>query len=324
MSGRCERCIFELREEAREGWNYTVSNDLVHAPQVGEAGSFTVEAYRAGRFWLEIWIGVDDGFGDTYFECAILEPLALALEVAHLDGKNDREVADRQLNQPMFVRDVQRVQATEQYPQVASLAWLKRFDDTFRLCRHTGNHLVKTGLIPPRENREPGSDRYGALAFSGKHELKGQEVKGGSHVVDAVSGDKRQTVRGIHNDLRLINPVEILQIEMLGKAVRFVPKVGGGRVKSLKVMPRPFEFPEWTIKWAGQGVNLDGRQTNDPEGRGDSGTQEGRLGEGSPQGGEPEGLNYRPTAKEVGQTSPRQRSAGCSAKRTHSGSPEDA
>ena len=65
------------------------------------------------------------------------------------------------------------------------------------------------------------------------------------------------------------------------------------------------DLEAWAIQRMHEVSSLYGiEDSKDPEGRGDTGPVEGRVGERSAEGREPQGLNSRPPAREVGRTSP--------------------
>ena len=329
MNERCERCMLGtrgLQEEARQTWDYAFSDEAVYLPKVGYAVSGKGQAYADGNAWIELLLKVVADRHVGYYIATFERALEIAdepREGGHLDL--GLKLAGRSMLKPI----TELVQKPEQFFQrIVSVVRLKRFDNIPKFVGEVsdcvGEPLARS--IIGRASIEDGEEMSACDGLPHRLTQPANEmIERPSHMVEGLID---YHVEGTVPWFDLIQPADVPSIVRAyftdnAEWYRLLEEPQRN-LKAIEVVFCPVEF-ETCPAWWHHGVSHDRRpEADDPEGRGDP-SPHSRAGDaGSPQSLEAEGLNYRPTG-EVGTGTSRARNAArYSAKRTHSGSPEDA
>lgn len=314
---------FRLREEAREEWEHFVTDEIVYGSEdfgaVARLGPFSAKDYAEGRLWLEVrgrFVGERDF-------CAVIE--VLDIQSFNL-GDGHPHFVPTDGNGVVLVDSAQQVERPERKLfRFPSVVWLKTADPLGGGGIHPGDGGLEASSVGPDVDGKAGlvSDFRTVLRDEGA----GKMVESGAALVDKFPRDDAQFRGRISMGFDANDLAAGLRVELLGHSARFRCIEGVERpMKGLSMFVRPHHLQPWPMEPVGRHEvhSKYGTESNDAEGHGDPGPAKGRVGEGSAESREPEGLNYRPTAREVGRTSPGDASGGYSATHTRSGSPEDA
>lgn len=197
-----------LRKEARESWNYFVSDKVTHFSEVGGASdelSFTAQRYTRAQFWLIFHVVLRRRRYNHY--CVVVEGLgSWGAGVAARHG--DRHRSERDWYQPVLKRITEPIQKPQRMLFVGcpSVVRLKALDHS--RCRTTNMFcgLLERGIISFRHDRETSFVIRSGLLTQG--ELPRKVVQGESQKVHALSRQHSQVSRG----LCLWNPKDIASL----------------------------------------------------------------------------------------------------------------
>ena len=329
-----------LRDEARESWDYFISDQVVYVAQLKGAKSPAapyrwVRDYVEGSFWFEVIL----------YSRPRKNPLAvwliesgtqnLGLRGAHAKAHQAFDGDD----QSVFIDAREFIEDSEQFEfrPLRSVVWLKRLDGI-----DCGG---KNALADPELSRDvPEGKRDAAFVVGGDESLGYLRLPLGKSPSDVIQGrsqvghdipDHEAPRRGVAGlDRYLIHDrtgngmlTPPCQCALSDDGDIWIGRVRDTLDEFFDVHFRPLDLGAGAAQWVLRGVNYGHGQeaeTEDSKGLRDSGPQAVGFRERSGCCGEAEEVTASPHEEVASRTSPDRRSGCCSATRTRSGSPEDA
>ena len=326
------------REEASKSWERVFTDELTYVLETKEVNAVWVkggyaERYLKGEIWLEVHFGVRAN-GNLHSYMACIEAVDTSSGNVPYRSIDDGSYWNQEL---MFITVGHEGQHRERMfvgknPVVVRLQCLDFF---LGGSGHLPNHLVETFLVPCmgrfREDWEAGASRW---ALGGEScERPRQMVKGTPHVVGDIAQDDAPASRRHTKKPEIIDIVSIFRQLMsdhsiglaIGESIHF-------SLEFVQMFVRPIQLEPGILQWMAHTLYSNGeeerRPFHDPENSSrarDSRAHKGRVRDGLRQGGEAgEEITDSPPEEGLTRTSPDHHPDGCTARHTHSGSPEDA
>ena len=333
-----------LREESRKDWKCYVPNVSVYAVKgfgnVLSGEPSNAMRYEVGAIWFELMLTVlFEGAPRHYL--AVIDTASISrreaetVRYAQADGDVcfDKKLVGVLI--PEFIQLPERIGLVS----IPSLIRLKAVDELDGVYWHPFRHLFESSWIAAAHH---GKSRKVIRFAPEPRQLPREMTKAGMQVVDDLPSQNLELVPETRGGVECpFNQIPI-RIFIADQFVRVeIDNVAELSLEFAQIVTRPDEFHPWPIEWVGW---LPGRQGNvgrshevnsnherqedaeDPEGLRDSDTKARRLRRHSGQGSEArEALNSEaPPVQVAPQSASRAQGAGYTAKRTHSGSLEDA
>lgn len=336
-----------LREEARESWNYFVTNEIVYEADARDGDAFTSFGYLKEYLRAEVFFELSlSPRGHPYAARAILE----SFDLAAWGSEYGDNLPARNLDvEPVFVGVPHPVQDRERMVVgLPTVCWLK-IDDVGNGIRKNIDYAVPesfdvVGFACADHWKRSEFPRLLAGADEiPESKIPSDVVQSCPQIVDHISQDrpKGDRRRAIWRDL-IDSIVEIVRIELTGVSLRVsLNEASHLPFQLVQVLARPYNLDpspgdiavSEVLSFHGVDSNHErSTDTEDGEGPRDSRAQAPRLRRRHPQGrkhaasreGEAEATPQEcsPPGEVAPETSADR--VGCSAKHTHSGSPEDA
>ena len=332
---------YYLLKEARETWEYFITDELVHVVEgrsISRPTGFScVENYLSGTNWIELAIEAKIGTRVEHY-IAIIEN---AVEINPSKSRHGREHDSRHMphsgngamlvSVPHVIYGEERV-TVRHIPACVRLKVLDELDFRAVGLSYPGNLLSPSrfGSIRPWffiEDWELGELGRSMPRTTRKRPRK--LVKSGAKIVSELSNEDTESLGRLSVDFEPYDLVRSLVIWLDDKGVG-LQRIVSSEVPHNRVQMflRPLNFEPWPIKWMHEIQYLyeqEKRVSKNPEGSRDSSSYEGRIRGDLGQGGEAgERITDSPPEEELARTSPVHHPGGYTAKHIRSGSPEDA
>lgn len=200
----CYEPSYLLLKEARESWDYAVSDEVVDVLNDFEATRDTFHAiskdYLEGEAWIEFYLTLELNRKAQY--CGIIE----AFDGDRVSGRNGKQVFKGNIdgarrNTTMLVNNTELLQ----YPQhvqsnsgtIRSVVRLKRLDDGSGLFGNVFGLLGEAPsacVVPTIDNGKLGLNRISNVQLGeGEHKL----IQGGSQTIGQIAQDERYFSRNL-------------------------------------------------------------------------------------------------------------------------------
>jgi hypothetical protein len=243
--------VWELREEARKGWQHFISNEIVYLSQLStrhlEISHEFAEQYIHGNCWLEVHMTFGEQHQRYVHFKSIIEAANPEMLRPVFNREMDIEAVPIHRDKTVFVHDPEFIQFPEEIISVGvpSMIRLKAVDNAchcgweklepFRVIgiARTGRGKTDPCFFPFREN--PGLVEMGQQPC--------QLIKGGSETANEIPKVHRNTL----GHWPLLNPEDVqlvIKICLLGNdaVVRIIEPLIKFRLKRIEVFLRPSEF----------------------------------------------------------------------------------
>jgi hypothetical protein len=230
---------YRLREEARESWDYAVSDKFVYSFDSGEVGlDFPKEIaklYLEGHAWVECHL-------TFHAERDIHYQVLAEKEFGLRDGHRSCNHASHPVNGNSHV--LVDIAKFVQPPQkkalnirtVRSVVRLKRFDDGHCLCGYTPSLPLESLDIALLKNRELSAFGIGGGGSSrGFCQTPNKLVEGGSEIVKNVSSNEGEPVR----DCRMYHPDDM---PLIFNVILTSESIGFRFAENLEFLPETFQM----------------------------------------------------------------------------------
>ncbi len=199
-----------LRKEARESWEYVISDRIVYLSELANLDLGIAKDYGCGRLWFEVYFRVHDSSGDADFKAII--------EFAHRPprcgpGRQPKsQVPCGGSDELMFIEPVQFVKDAKQFLGIPSLVRLKVLNRSHGFDGDPINSAAEASRIGLPVQRKS------VVAVDGVScevdQEAGQMIEGRSHIVAGVAHDQAEMNGRVCENLHAEDIAAIFGIEI--------------------------------------------------------------------------------------------------------------